>query len=359
LIRALFILFISLSTVCQAQFAGEGHRTLGADFLNGFIFQHKKAISHLLTDHPVGFRITYENRTVGKEIWQQRYNYPDIGMQLIYIDYKNPSLGKSIGIIPYFNIYFTKNKEARSQWKYHIGLGLGYNTNKYDKVENNKNNVLSTDINFGVSFQLQNQFRITDRLNLINSIAFTHFSNGAIKKPNSGINTISYNAGLSYVVSPYKGEYETLEEVKANKSFGYYTSLSFGMHEALKIGAGTYPFVVLSAGVDKGLNHKSRFSLNLDYFHSESLKREADYEKGQPNANRIGLALGHELMLGDVSLICQFGYYIYDPLAAFSTYYLRAGVRKYFKNSMFAALHVKSHAARAEAAEFTLEYRFK
>jgi len=115
----------------------------------------------------------------------------------------------------------------------------------------------------------------------------------------------------------------------------------------------------LNAGVDKGLNHKSRLSLNLDYFHSESLKREADFEEGQPNANRIGLALGHELKLGDISLISQFGYYVYDPLGAFSNYYLRAGARKYFKNDMFAALHVKSHAARAEAAEFTLGYRIK
>lgn len=333
--------------------------------MHGFIMEHKKQISHLVASHPQGLRATLIRQTIGDKRWHQRYNYPEAGLSLIFLDYKNPSIGKSIALIPYYNIYFTRNRMAKSRWKYHVGLGVGYNTNKYHKETNNQNNVMGTDINFGISIQLQHQYQITKKLAWLNSISLTHFSNGSIRKPNSGINTISFNTGIAYSLSQKEYTYNYHESDPIDKSgLGYTATLSFGMHEAVKQNAGSYPFFVLSALADKTLNHKSKLGLAVEWFYSESLKREVEFDtelegETKPDFNRIGIALSHELVLGDFSMMTQLGYYVYDPYKPFTSVYIRAGVRRYFNDKIFASLCVKSHHARAEAAEFAIGWRFK
>jgi len=348
----------------MGQFRGTGTQSIDIDFMNGFIMQHKKTISHLIRSQPQGFRVMLERRTNGEEQWQQRYNYPDVGLSFIYLDYKNSSIGKSLALIPHYNIYLTRNRQAKSQWKYQIGLGLEYNTNKYDKVENNQNNVLGTSFNFGIVLQLQNQYRLSEKLRFINSISLTHFSNGSIKKPNSGINTISFNTGLSYVISPSEKSFiETEDTPVVQKGLGYTATLSFGMHEAIQVRAGSYPFFVVSAFVDKTLNHKSKLGFGVEWFYSASLKNDIPYnyklDGASPDFNRISLAISHELCLGRFSVMTQAGYYIYDPYKPFAPFYVRAGLRRYFKNKLYASLCVKSHYAKAEAAEFAIGWRFR
>lgn len=357
-------IFSLIPFISNSQFRGEGNRHLSVDYMSGFVMQHKKQVSHLITEHPVGFRVVLNRRTTGAEQWEQRYNYPDVGLSFIYIDYRNEKLGQSLALIPHYNIYLTKNKEAKSQWKYQIGLGIGYNTEKYDQVENNRNNVLGTDFNFGIAFQFQNQLQLSERWSLVNSVSITHFSNGSIKKPNSGINTISFNTGVSYIVNYKDREFIVTEDSPINKKgLGYTATLSFGMHEATKIRSGSEPFFVLSVLADKTLNHKSKLGIAVEWFHSRSLKSDVKYDPWlngeKPDFNRIGIALSHELTMGKFSVLTQAGYYVYDPYEPFASVYLRTGLRRYFGKHIYGSLCVKSHAAKAEAAEFALGYRWK
>lgn len=358
-------LLLLLTMSSHAQFKRDTEKVLSVDFFQGFIFQHKEQITHLITDHPTGFRLTYDRKTYGDDSWEQRYNFPDVGLTFIYMDYKNPVLGKSIAVIPYYDFYIRKKKEAKGQFKYKVGLGLGYNTQKYDRVENNKNNVVSTDFSFGILAQFSYSHEITPRIDFNSHIALTHFSNGAIKKPNSGINILSLNLGVSYVINPQNADYQfTPEEKLKERNFGYVVSLSGGTHEATKIGAGAYPFFVLSGFIDKKLNHKSIIGLGVEWFYSDALRRDVKYDRSltdlaKPDFNRIGLAFAHELIITKFSVISQLGYYVYDPYAPFGKVYIRAGLRKYFGDHLFGSLAVKSHGAKAEAAEFTVGYRIR
>lgn len=365
-LRGIILIFcLALPSLGIGQFRSNGNKVIGVDYFKGFIFKHKRQIGHLITDHPVGFRITYDQKTYGTEAWHQRYNFPDVGLTFIYLDYKNESLGKSFGLIPHFNFYLNKNKLSKNQFKFKIGLGLGYNTNKYDKENNNKNNALSTDLNFGILFQAEYQRELTERLFFNTHLAFTHFSNGAIRKPNSGINVVSATLGLSYLINYTPTEYTYIEEEPIEKpGLGYTITLSGGMHEYSKIGSGSRPFWVVSGLVDKRLNHKSALGITLEWFASLSLKNDIKYDyrlEGQelPDWHRIGIALSHELFVSDVSLISQAGYYIYDEYDYYGKVYLRLGVRKYFNDKIYSSLVVKSHGAKAEAAEFAIGWRVK
>ena len=363
--RLITFIFFLAPLLLSAQFRTGGKQVISVDYMQGSIFEHKEQISHLITEHPWGVRLVLNQKTDGSKPWHARYNYPDIGLTAVYINYDNEILGSTFSIIPHYQFYLTRNKEKPGQFAYKIGLGLAYNSEKYDRETNNKNNVLSTDLSAGVLFELLYQYKITDHLGLYSSVSMTHFSNAAWKKPNSGINVFSLNIGLRYYLDPEPVEYKVLEEDEIlNKAIGYTVSIAGGAHEAVRINTCTDPFFVVSAFVDKTLNQKSKLGLGLEWFYSESLKnfKEEDYflpEDEDPDFNRIGLALSHELVVNEFSIISQAGYYVYDPYGVFDPIYLRLGLRRYFGDHFFGSVSVKSHAAKAEAGEFAIGYRLK
>lgn len=364
-VRRLFfsILLIHLGFIGYSQSVESPNKSIGLEVFKGFIYLHKPQISHLITDHPTGFRLTYNRKTHGDEPWEQRYNFPDRGLTFIYMDYNDPRLGKTLALLPHFNLYLRGKREARSQIQFKMGFGMGYSTKKYDPVTNNQNNVISTDLTGAVLLQFAHEYALTERLYFNSSVSITHFSNGAIKKPNSGINIMAANLGMHYVFNYKKRAYNYVDEPKLEtRPIGYSAILIGGAHESLKIGGGTKPFFVLTGIIDKKVNHKSRFGAGLEWFYSASLKEEVKYDdKVDKNTdfNRIGLVLSHEMMFNEYSVMMQAGYYLYDPYGAFQPVYVRLKLRRYFGDHLFSSIGVKSHSAKAEAMEFAIGYRIK
>lgn len=362
IIIIIFLLSISCTAV-KSQDIQEPNKSIGIESFGGFIYEHKPQISHLIINRPVGFRIIYNRKTHGDQLWEQRYNFPDRGITFVYIDYQNDLLGKTLAVIPHFNFYLRGKREARSQFQFKMGFGAGYTTEKYNRENNNQNNVISTDLSGAVLFQFGHEYSMTDRLALSSSLSVTHFSNGAIKRPNSGINIFAANFGLNYTFNYSKREYNYTDEQKlSSRPVGYSIIFIGGAHETLKIGAGAKPFFVFTGIVDKKLNHKSRLGVGLEWFHSRSLKEEvkfADNVTAGTDFNRIGLVFSHELMVNEFSVMSQAGYYLYDPFKAFQPFYIRLKLRRYFGDHLFGSIGVKSHAAKAEAMEFAIGYRIK
>ncbi|QSE99069.1 acyloxyacyl hydrolase [Fulvivirga lutea] len=362
--KTLFTLLILLAGFNGFSQDGEGvNRSIGLEVFRGFIYEHKPQITHLITDHPMGFRVVYNRHSHGNEAWQQRYNFPDGGLTFIYMDYRDARLGKTLALLPHFNFYLRGKREAKSQFQFKAGFGAGYTTEKYDRETNNQNNVISTDLTGAVLFQFAHQYQLSERLALNSSLSVTHFSNGAIKKPNSGINIFGANVGLHYTFDYQRRAFNYMEEPKLeNRPIGYSVILIGGAHESLKIGAGTKPFFVLTGIVDKKVNHKSRFGAGLELFYSESLKEEIKYDdEVDPDTDfkRVGLVLSHEMMVNEFSIMMQAGYYVYDPYKAFQPVYVRLKLRRYFGDHIFGSIGVKSHSAKAEAMEFAIGYRIK
>lgn len=356
------IILVGFVNPVQSQFR-KGQKVISFRYQTGTILQHRKTIAHLIINNPVGFLISFDGKTHGLNAWEVLYNYPDIGLAFVYVDFRNQILGKTIALIPHYNIYIRKNTKARYQVSYKVGLGISYSTNTYDREFNNKNNVISTKINFGILFEIQQSYAITDNLLLANSINMTHFSNGAIKLPNLGINVLNLNIGFSYLLG-------TKPDVPNNqfpasplkKKPGFIFSLASGIHEPTVESAGKHPFFVLTGMIDRHLNEKSVLGAGFEWFYSVALKKYRDIDfrldpDDIPDFNRIGLVLSHELMINEYSVITQAGYYIYDPYKYFSPIYLRAGLRRYFGKNVFGTIAVKAHGPTAESAEIFIGYK--
>lgn len=341
--------------------------TIGANTFKGFIMLHDHRIGHLIREHPVGFELFINQNTYGEKRWQQLYNYPDIGFSLAYFDFKVRELGKIFASTVYLDFYARRGRKSDLIFK--VGTGLGFSTNPYDRETNNKNNVVGSTVTFTLQGRLGYNFKINDRLKLTSALSLTHFSNGAVKMPNKGINIISANLGFSYLLTDHSrpefkdrpvGDKEPKSE---NKNLHYNLSVFAGAREIIPIGGKKYPFINAVLYVDKRLNKKSSLLLGTDFFYSwaveQEIKTARDLPEGEdPDFKRAGITVGHELFVSKISLLTQFGVYIYRPFkGSGDPVYQRYGLKYYFSEKLFSGVFLRAHYGVAQNVEWGLGIR--
>ncbi|MGB1307604.1 MAG: acyloxyacyl hydrolase [Oceanihabitans sp.] len=337
--------------------------TIDVNYFTGNIALHNNDILHLIQGHPEGVILSWNKKSFGEANWQQRYNYPDYGVSLAYQDLKNDILGNNIALYAHYNFYFLKR-----HLMFRIGQGLAYNTNPYHKSKNPKNVAFGSHI-LSSTYAMLNfkKERIVNRFGLQAGVSLLHYSNANVKAPNTSVNTIALNLGVTYNLEPESPEYiSTLTKEKYREPIKFNLVFRSGINESDVVGSGQYAFYILSAYADKRLGHKSAVQLGTEVFFSNFLKEYIHYrhvafpeegEDGKADYKRVGVFAGHELFINKMSLVTQFGYYVYYPYDFEGRTYIRAGLKRYFGKKIFAALTLKSHGAKAEAVELGLGIR--
>lgn len=338
--------------------------SLEANLFYGNIAEHNSDVSHLITGHPTGVILSFNQKTFGKNAWESRYNYPDYGASFVYQDFKNEFLSENFGLFAHYNFYFFKR-----HMMFRIAQGLAYNTTPYDKEKNFRNNAFGTQILSATYLMLNyKKENIINGFGLQAGISLTHYSNANIKAPNSSINSLLFNIGANYVFD-YENQPTFIaltEDKKFTEKVKYNFAFRTGLNESDVINSGQYAFYVLSAYGDKRLNRKSAVQVGTDVFFSNFLKTHIRYKSvafpldnvsGDEDYRRIGLFIGHELFISKTALITQLGYYVYYPFDFEGRVYNRIGLKRYFGDKFFGALTLKSHGAKAEAVEFGVGIR--
>ncbi|MDC7998683.1 acyloxyacyl hydrolase [Gilvibacter sediminis] len=341
--------------------------SLQLDYFYGTIMEHNPDLSHLITDHPEGFVLSYNRKTYGFNAWERRYNYPDWGFTFTYQNFKNQALGENYGLYGHFNFYFLKRSLVLR-----IGQGIAYASNPYDRDENFLNNAYGTHLLSTTMLKFDYvKERLWRGLGLQAGFTVIHYSNANLKAPNNSTNTFAFSAGLNYQFDhdnfpeyvPFEGKTPYSEPVHFN------LVLRGGVNESDIVGQGQFPFYVVSAFADKRINHKSTLQAGVDLFFAEFLKELIYFRSvafpeenvtGDEDWKRVGIFIGHELRFNRVAFVSQLGYYVYYPFDFEGQLYNRLGLKRYFgKNDrVFAGVTVKAHGAKAEAVEFAVGIRF-
>ncbi len=333
------------------------------NYFKGNIALHNDGILHLITGHPEGFIISWNKKTFGINKWEQRFNYPDYGLSFSYQNLKNNVLGNNYALYGHFNFYFLKRKLMLR-----IGQGFALTTNPYDKFTNFKNIAFGSQIMSStyVMFNYKKE-RIFDMFGLQAGLSFLHYSNANVKAPNTSINSMTLNIGVTYNFNEEDPEFiDDLTDEKFTQPIKYNIVFRTGVNESDVVGSGQFPFYIISAYADKRMNHKSAFQLGTDVYFSIFLKELIIYNSvAFPGNNinpdtdykRVGIFAGHELFINKFSVVTQFGYYVYYPFDFEGRTYQRIGLKYYFGEQWFGALTVKTHAAKAEAVELGLGIR--
>lgn len=364
MIKRICIVLILLVHYVQSQ---EDKKYYSFDVNNfyGTILKHNPDISHLITGHPSGVLLSVNRKTFGNKEWERLYNSPDYGLSFIYQDMDNEFLGQNFGVYLHYNFYFFKRLLM-----FRLGQGLAYTNSPYDEDDNFRN------VAYGSHF-MSSTFAMLNlkKENILGGLGFQmglgviHYSNANFKAPNKSTNTLVFNAGFNYVLdSQYPENVEKeKEEVRGSEPLGYGFIFRSGINESDVVGSGQFPFYTFAVFADKRLNKKSSVQLGAELFFSKALERFIDFRAsgafrndnttGDEDAKRIGLSLGHELRINKISVLTQLGYYIYYPYDFEGQVYNRFGLRYYANKNIFGSVTVRSHAAKAEAVEFSIGYR--
>lgn len=363
----IFILLFCTSTIAQTK--SNNHFSLQLDYFYGNVIKHKNKISHLAISFPQGFMLNWSKKSENTAT-MRRFNYPEYGFSFFYHDFQNSILGEAYGLNINYTFYFGK-KFNKNLFYLRLGQGIAYNTNPYDPETNNKNISFGSHLLANTTIAFNYRRKITKSIDANAGIMLNHYSNGAIKSPNTGLNLFSFSTGLNYNFDhqnpiDYSEHPEednaaiATEPVKMNFQF------SGGINSSSNISGKQFPFYVGTIYADKRINSKSILQFGSEVFFSNYLKELIKFnaiafpekgESGTADYKRVSIIVGHELDLDTFSIITQLGYYVYYPYKIDTRYYERVGVKKYFGDKWFASASIKAHLFLAESIDLGIGIR--
>ena len=364
-LRLTIVIFSFLPAYSQAQESGKSAAAeWGADVHYGYLLRATtEELKNFNYTAPVGLRISYIRQTLGKKTWHALYNYPRIGFFLDYTDSRSSVLGKSLSAVSYLD--FVSARTPKFEWGAKLGTGLCFAFSPYDREKNPENYFWGTHLNVVMYGSLYARCKLSRRFSSEIGLELNHASNGSFQKPNFGVNNVNVYAGLIYRPYAEQTVFGSAPLLSWSRRWRCYAGFSFGLKEIYPIGGRKYPSYLGYFSVGKRVSALSELHAGLDFLVNTSLKEEisrslpaGSSDAFRPDYKRVGLTLGHELIIGRLSLLTQLGVYIYKPYKAEPPIYQRYGLRYYFHDKMYAGIALKTHYANADVIELGTGFRF-
>lgn len=376
IILILIIVFIYIFTA-NAEAQGGFHykyRTsnlvLEGRFYYGWTLDHHIEMTPFKRHYP-SYEISLLKATYGRARWEYMYNYPLVGVSCWYSDLgKTNTLGSAIAVFPFINFPLIDKKGFNFYFR--LGVGLGYLTRPYDRYDNYKNIAIGSHINGAVNLLLEARWRFGRRFLASAGLGWMHFSNGAIKLPNYGLNIPCAHASLAYRL--------TRENVYLKRKllpelfpfeFDNRKYLNFDLNAAFAVkdmqatlGAGNrFVVVTVFGNMMWPVSYKSRFGFGLDVSYDgsdETLLALRDIEPNHKiNLVKTGLNAAYELEFSRMSIMLNMGSYLSGLDKSDGYVYEKLALRVGITESLFGSLTLKAHYAKADFVAFGIGYRVR
>jgi hypothetical protein len=328
----------------------------------GFVAPHHENMIHLTNQHLTMFEFSVVQATNGKRLWQQLHKYPLTGVSVLYSDLGGARyLGKAIGVFPYINFQLTKGKRINLFFRF--GTGLGYLTKHFTRTDNYRNIAIGSHFNALIQMMYELRWKPAPRFDVNIGISLTHFSNGAIKTPNLGINIPTLNLSLAYKTDKEQPERIKNEIPAINKKKWEFNVIGiFGISELYAAYGPKYTAYVISASFLKPLSLKRKMGIGLDVFYDnavlESMRRLHIEVKNNFEVIRPGLTFTHKIEISHLAIVMQLGAYVYTKYKKDGYLYDRLSLQYRFGQHVLLHLGLKTHLFTADMIEYGIGYKF-
>ncbi len=334
----------------------------------GLLMSHHLELD-IFKSHFPAFEINLQKATYGKHRWEAEYGYPLIGISLWYSGLGGfPELGSAIALYPTINFPLVRNNIQSLNFK--LGIGLGYLTNRFDRIENYKNFAIGSHLNIAASLFFEYRRKISRMLTFTTSMGLTHFSNGSMKTPNYGLNILTASVGVSsYLSNPNRSlKRKILPELYSFEFDGRkYLSIEFATALAYKDMSQQYgeSFFVGAAFVNimGRVSYKSKFGIGFDvtYDGSDNLVLERQYVEvsNKMNLAKTGVNIAYELVMDRLSFLFNIGFYMSGMERSEGENYQRLTMKYLITDKLFANMVLSSHVGKAEYVGFGLGYQIR
>lgn len=355
-----FFLIGSHFALCQGIDSAEF--VLSGKLKRGFLAAHRPTMAHLPKESITAFEVAIMKRVGGNRNWHDTYRKPLIGLTLYGSNLGNKAvLGNGFGA--YATIAFPFSNLKRHTMYSTLGCGLGYVTKVFDQEKNPKNVAIGTHFNTIICLGIRGNILLSRKDRLFYSFDITHFSNGAYRVPNLGLNMFFIGLGYGRVVGyqHVSKSVDTLPKVKSPffKKWVFSPVAILSVKETYPSNRGGKPVYALSLVGRKLFRPKVGMECALDIISKQILFNYRPYiPKNQWKILQIGGYVGYVLPLDRLHLIVGMGMYIKDRYNPDDGIYHRVGMKYHFDNGVTANLVLKSHWAKADYVEYGVGYTF-
>jgi len=324
------------------------------------------------------FSLKFSKQTTGNEFWEQIYRYPYWGIGIYTASfYNSKEIGTPVALYGFFNAPFLRHK--RFSFNYELGFGATFNWKSFDPVNNQYNVAIGAGESFMIDAGLNLDFKLVKRFYCNAGFSLTHFSNGALKKPNFGINTIAPRVSLRYSFSDdpvfikqsipeYANENEWLVTIFGGLKNMVFDSANIDIKE--KYEGAYFPVIGFTTAINRQISYKSKVGFGFALAYNSSLNAQVAIENNDleavagPAGEKLQLSVfpSYELIINKLSIIIQPSFYVYRKKIENQSpvFHQRIGLKYHFTNRFFAGLTLVDYKFHvSDYIEWNLGYRIK
>ena len=286
----------------------------------------------------VAFELAISKQLNGKKPWEYSHHYPFLGFAFAYNNIGNDSvLGKAYSMLPFIEIPIAGGKNLISgstgfSASFRVGSGLAWLTKHYDVVENPTNNVIASHGNNITQFTFTGQYKASDKLTFTLGGSLTHYSTGAVRVPNLGINIPAARFGIRYQPMPYaRSEYLKPPASTILKKYVFNAEAGLGFQESYPPHGPMYHVYLLEFSAGRMLARWDLLSLGVQCNYKESAYTFNRQQEIYPdhyftNSSAVAGFVKNDFLFGNIGIAVDLGYYFFHPSPLQIQFYQKLGM---------------------------------
>ena len=338
-----------------------------ANYSKGTILHHRSTIAYIVEGYPRSFEINIGKKTDNSKFWHHLYKQPEYGFGYKYCDFKNPNiLGNAHSIISFIKIPMVRGKNIRLN--YGAAAGFSWLNKSFDPDENYYHLAIGSHSNIILNLNMEIKIKLLKKLDLIQKLGVVHYSNGAVTKPNLGINIFSWHTGFSYNFDKPESKNFKIPQPDIINRNKFELVYSAGLKDISPQVKNRYITMSFCADYFRRPGYKYKFGIGADLFYNRALHKEAEinaifneYQVPEYSEFEIlqpGLHISYARIFHNTTFLIQLGYYLHTVWKKDGNIYSRFGLRYKFSDRFVANLTLKTHFAKADYPEFGIGYCF-
>ncbi|WP_209388848.1 acyloxyacyl hydrolase [Chryseobacterium sp. RR2-3-20] len=193
-------IFILISGFCNAQESdtiSKSNLQTSVSLQLGKFLDTNDYLKKLKQKEFIGASAELKVQTDGSKEWHRRFGRPYYGGGIVAFDFlKNSEMGKPFAIYGTFGGVIKET--PTHSWNYETSGGFAFNWTPYDLEKGYKNQTFGSSVSVYINLGANYIYYLGKHFDLGIGLNFNHFSNGALKLPNKGMNTLSTKLSLTY-----------------------------------------------------------------------------------------------------------------------------------------------------------------
>lgn len=193
-------IFILISGFCNAQESdtiSKSNLQTSVSLQLGKFLDTNDYLKKLKQKEFIGASAELKVQTDGSKEWHRRFGRPYYGGGIVAFDFlKNSEMGKPFAIYGTFGGVIKET--PTHSWNYETSGGFAFNWTPYDLEKGYKNQTFGSSVSVYINLGANYTYYLGKHFDLGIGLNFNHFSNGALKLPNKGMNTLSTKLSLTY-----------------------------------------------------------------------------------------------------------------------------------------------------------------